>query len=98
MAKEFAKSFYKSKEWTKCRNAFFKYKNGLCERCLDVGKIVHHKIYITPENINNPEITLNWDNLEVLCDSCHIQEHTNANNFYFDCEGNIIYTPQSCKK
>ena len=36
---------------------------------------VHHKIPLTPENIYNPEITLNWDNLELLCSSCHSIEH-----------------------
>ena len=35
---------------------------------------VHHKIPITPENVNNPQITLNWDNLELLCKTCHDQE------------------------
>ena len=80
MAKDFAKAFYRSKEWRKCREAYIQSVNGLCERCLAKGKlvpgyIVHHKIHLTPENINNPEITLNWDNLEYLCHDCHNKEH-----------------------
>ena len=90
MAREFAKHFYKSKEWKKCRNKYFELQHGICERCGEKGKLVHHKKYITPENINNEHITLAFSNLEVLCDSCHEQEHTNKQDFYFDSDGNII--------
>lgn len=53
---------------------------GLCERCLAHGRytpaeIVHHKIYITPDNIGEPSITLDWNNLEAVCRSCHEAEH-----------------------
>ena len=75
MAKDWAKSFYNSKQWRKCRNAYYKLRHGVCEQCEDVGKIVHHKTYITPNNINNPTITLAFGNLELLCDMCHKQEH-----------------------
>ena len=56
----------------------------LCERCMQEGRykpaeIVHHKVYLTPENINNPAITLNWDNLEALCRDCHEAEHAEGN-------------------
>lgn len=75
MAKEFAKGFYKSKAWKQCREAYVKSVYGLCERCGKPGYIVHHKILLTPSNINNPNITLNWDNLEYLCLDCHNKEH-----------------------
>lgn len=39
------------------------------------GEIVHHRIEIDPININNPEVALNWDNLELLCRECHAEEH-----------------------
>lgn len=53
---------------------------GLCERCLKrglivPGEIVHHKIYITPANVDNPSITLNPENLELVCRDCHAEEH-----------------------
>ena len=78
--KEFAKAFYKSKEWERCRAGYIKYVGGLCERCLsrgdiDPGLIVHHKCYLTPENITDPAITLSYDNLELLCLDCHNKEH-----------------------
>lgn len=81
MAREFAKKFYHSQAWKNCRAAYIKSVGGLCERCLAKGLIVpattvHHKVYISPENINNISVTLNWDNLEALCTDCHAEEHS----------------------
>jgi 5-methylcytosine-specific restriction endonuclease McrA len=78
--KEFAERFYKSKAWQSCRKGYIKSVGGLCERCLSQGKIVpgvivHHKIYITPDNIHCPEIVMDWGNLELLCRECHEKEH-----------------------
>ena len=39
------------------------------------GDEVHHKIRLTPENIKDPQVALNWNNLELLCKDCHNQEH-----------------------
>ena len=80
MAREFTNGFYDKANWKKCRNSFVSKRvsidGGLCERCKkDLGVIVHHKIHITPKNINDPMITLNHDNLEFLCMECHAQEH-----------------------
>ena len=73
--KKFAEAFYKSKSWKKCRNAYFVYRHGICERCGEAGKIVHHKIKLTPKNINDPRITLNFKYLELHCEKCHRREH-----------------------
>ena len=77
-------SFYTSWGWRKCRKAYAESKGKLCERCLKRGIIepgskdrpleVHHKIPLTAENITNHEITLSWDNLELLCKTCHDSE------------------------
>ena len=74
------KDFYKSAAWKRARQTVIKRANGLCERCRAAGLyrpgvIVHHKDYITPENIHNPGVTLNLDNLEYLCEDCHNKEH-----------------------
>ncbi|MEC2868909.1 HNH endonuclease [Bacillus bombysepticus] len=94
MAKDYAKSFYNSATWRKCKDGFMQSKHYLCERCGDIAVICHHKRYITPQNINNPNITLNWDNLEALCQTCHNQEHHSseicANGLAFDSKGNLI--------
>ncbi len=94
MAKEFSKKFYNSSSWKKTRTAFFNHKFGLCELCNKVGEEVHHKIPITPQNICNSEITLNWDNLQLLCRSCHelIEEKARAlkEGLFFDENGQIM--------
>lgn len=91
MAKEYAQQFYRSKEWKHTRLAYYKFKIGICERCGRPGRIVHHKEHITPENIDNPKITLSFKNLELLCDDCHNKEHKEKEKRYtFDAEGNII--------
>lgn len=75
VAKGFAKAFYNSKAWQECRDGYIKSVFGLCERCKKPGHIVHHKIELTPENIDDPEITLSWGSLEYLCLECHNKEH-----------------------
>ena len=77
---EYAERFYKSKAWQACRLAYAKQVGGLCECCLKngiytPGVIVHHKVHINPENIEVPEITMNFDNLELLCRDCHAAQH-----------------------
>jgi hypothetical protein len=61
------RDFYTSKEWVACREAYAASVFYLCERCKRPGYIVHHKNPITDENVSDPNITLNWDNLELLC-------------------------------
>ena len=78
--KEFAERFYKSKAWQRTRETYCKSRACLCEECLKrgeivPGEIVHHIKPITEDNINNPDITLSWDNLRLLCRSCHEQAH-----------------------
>lgn len=78
--KEYAESFYNSTAWKKTRAAYAKSKGGLCEVCLSkgifrAGEIVHHKIHLTPENIADPSVSLDWDNLCLLCRDCHAQAH-----------------------
>lgn len=78
--KDYAERFYKSDLWVKTREGFIKERTmidgGMCERCHQrLGFIVHHKEHISPENINDPEVTLNFENLEYLCKLCHNKEH-----------------------
>lgn len=77
---DFAKQLYKSKAWQHCRASYLKQVGGLCERCLargiyKPGEIVHHRIHLTPDNVNDPSVTLNFANLELLCRDCHAIEH-----------------------
>lgn len=95
--KDYARAFYKSTEWAKCRASYIKSVGGLCERCLKrglivPGVIVHHKCYLTPENITDTSITLNWDNLELLCQNCHNQEHFDEKpkRYLIHADGSVI--------
>jgi 5-methylcytosine-specific restriction endonuclease McrA len=95
MARDFAKKFYNSKEWKKCREAYKRSRFGICERCQGVGAEVHHKIYLSPDNINDPYITLSFENLELLCQSCHSKEHMSKydvvrEDVMFDSNGDLI--------
>lgn len=79
MAREFADAFYHSKRWRMCRNSYIKKRRavdgGLCETChSEPGYIVHHKIELTPENINDPMIALAESNLKYDCLVCHNKE------------------------
>lgn len=98
MAKDYAKAFYDSREWKECRKAYIARTDihgGFCERCLKRGEfkagvIVHHKIYLTPRNINDPSVTLNFRNLELVCRDCHSEEHTPKTRRYcFTARGEI---------
>lgn len=76
MAKEWAKAFYNSKRWIKCKEAYISKRiaidGGICEECHDKpGYIVHHKITLTQYNITNPDISLNENYLEYVCKDCH---------------------------
>ena len=95
MARDFARGFYNSQKWRSTQRAYMLSKNYICERCGKVASIVHHKTYISPQNISDPNITLNWDNLEALCTTCHQNEHfingkVTAPGLSFDEEGNLI--------
>ena len=72
--------FYTSRIWRSCRQSFLISRNNLCEICMKKGLIVpavhvHHRTPITPENLSDPEITLNHANLMALCESCHQEQH-----------------------
>ena len=94
-----AEWFYLSKAWKKTRKAYKKSQNGLCERCKGAGRIVHHKIYLTPKNINNPLYTLDWSNLELLCYDCHNKEHHKRveDRYFVDELGNVLPPKQIAK-
>lgn len=78
------KAFYDSKEWKVFReNLIIDRTNsyGLsCSKCnkniLKEKIILHHKQELTKENVNDYNISLNPDNIEMLCLDCHNKEHS----------------------
>lgn len=108
MAKEFAKAFYNSKRWKRCKASYIAKRKaidgGLCETCREeLGYIVHHKEELTSENINDPEIALNHDNLKYDCHICHNKENKNEDiceglvRYEFGPDGDIVPLPPELK-
>ena len=88
-------SFYHSAVWKKCRAEYISSVGGLCERCLAKGiyrpgYIVHHKEYINADNLNDPSVLLNHNNLEYLCLECHNQEHFKSGKRYTVVESGVV--------
>lgn len=92
-------SFYNTQAWQTCRAAYLKSRGGLCEVCLSQGLIVpaeavHHRTHITVQNMDDPNITLNWNNLQALCRDHHAMMHKGerrqAMRYYFDEDGRVI--------
>ena len=80
MSRGFAKKFYRSAAWQNVRGYVFTRDAMLCQDCLKRGvytpaEEVHHIIELSPENIQDPDITLNPDNLVSLCRGCHHARH-----------------------
>lgn len=90
-----AKKFYWSSVWKKCRVSYIQSVFGLCEKCGKPGYIVDHIIEINSENINDPNITLNHENLQYLCTPCHntktfAKSGVTRADVMFDDDGNLI--------
>ena len=55
---------------------------------------MHHRVYLTPQNIGDPAVTLNFGNLELLCQRCHNDEHHRrvaaAEGLAFDERGDLV--------
>lgn len=84
-------NFYKSPAWLSARELKIMSVNGLCERCGAIGIEVHHKDRLSIDNVRDASVSLNQDNLELLCRECHNQEHERfSNKVRFDKDGNLI--------
>lgn len=95
MRREFARAFYSSGAWKRCRKDYAKSVGNVCERCIKNGVIrpideVHHKIALTPENINDPMVTLCWDNLEGLCEKCHKSIRKKKKRYFVAKDGELV--------
>lgn len=97
MAKDYSKAFYNSTPWRKLRKYIQEKNNYTCDECGGYGDQVHHIQEITPENINDPNITLNENNLQLLCESCHNKKRrifSDVNEgLFFDAHGDLHSIP-----
>lgn len=90
MARAFSMHIYKSKKWVRVSRAFMQSKNYMCEICGAPGKICHHKIWITPQNVDDPEIVWNPKNFMCVCQECHNKIHGGQRKTRFDEDGHVV--------
>lgn len=91
------KSFYASEDWITLRLLLINQRSNKCEHC---GKIVskskdligHHKVELTPENVHDRMISLNPDNIELVCFDCHNKEHKRF-GYQSEREVYLVYGP-----
>jgi 5-methylcytosine-specific restriction endonuclease McrA len=88
--------FYRSKEWEECRAAYLRSVGGLCEICLSRGlivpaEIVHHKVHLDDDKVNDPEIALSFDNLQAVCRKCHGDLHRSVSprRYWINDDGSV---------
>jgi len=91
MARDFAKSFYNSKEWEQTRDYIMRRDKYLC-RCGKPATEVHHIIHLSPQNIGDVSITMNPDNLVSLCRDCHFEAHKGEHGQGRKVQENYKYT------
>lgn len=85
--------FYRSDTWKIARAIKIANACGVCEECGAIGTEVHHIIHLTPENVTDPSVATNQENLKLLCNECHNKAHgrfEGRREYYFDDEGNLI--------
>lgn len=77
-------SFYASDEWRNLRRRLL---NDCGYKCQGCGEVIykdlsnlkaHHKIELTMQNVNDYRISLNPDNIVILCAKCHNIKHGRA--------------------
>ena len=73
-------NFYQSKEWKDLRKSIILQRGNICAKCntvvLDSSKLIGHHIEpITDLNLDDTAVTLNPNNIEIICLDCHNKEH-----------------------
>lgn len=96
MAREFSKRFYNSKAWNDLARLIREQRHYICDRCGKPGATqVHHIIELTPDNINDPNVSLNPRNLQLLCHDCHNAIHgrfkeAGGRSYTYDSTGHVV--------
>lgn len=89
-------SFYGTQAWKDTRKAYIKSVGGWCELCKAKGEynaaeMVHHKIHLTADNINDANLSLSFKNLQALCRDCHAEQHAmHVKRYKVDEMGRVI--------
>ena len=72
--------FYTSREWSEFRRRVILERGQVCEHCgqpilSPYDLILHHKIFLTEENVNDYEISLNPLHIQIVHHRCHNEIH-----------------------
>lgn len=78
-------NFYCRKPWRDLSYSLKIEANGKCNRCkesiLDFKYLIaHHKVELTEDNVDEPNISLNPKLIEIICHQCHNKEHRRFGN------------------
>ena len=94
MAREFSKRFYNSKAWRDARKQVMLDRIYTCHDCGGFATEVHHIVELTPENINDPCVALNPENLMAICWTCHNKRTLGVGDvpdgYSFDENGQLV--------
>lgn len=74
------KSFYNSKNWKVFRLTLINERRNNCAYCKKIIAdskeiIAHHKTELTIGNVHDTNISLNPENIDIICFTCHNKEH-----------------------
>ena len=96
-------TFYHSKEWAKFRELVIAEKLAKYGELIDeeTGKtilnkgdaILHHKTFLTAQNVNDPSVSLNPQNIELVSFATHQLIHNK-----FGCRGRKVYITRKKKE
>lgn len=81
MAKAWAAKLYNSHEWKSLREQLIIKANYTCSMCganhiFDPWNLIgHHRQELTPTNVNDPLVSLNPANVDIVCKQCHDRVH-----------------------
>ena len=94
MAKPWAMRLYQSKAWADLRQTLIAERGMRCEECgriiLRSSEIVaDHIKELTPDNVTDPAVALNQENIKLICEDCHNRKHVRFG--YVNKEVFIIY-------
>ena len=84
--------FYHSRKWKAVRRHIRHRDQGICQKCGNVGREVHHKIPLSLRNYQT-ELAIDPENLVLLCRSCHLAERGAGmvrDDVMFDEQGRMI--------
>jgi 5-methylcytosine-specific restriction endonuclease McrA len=89
--------FYDTSKWRKLRQFVIDRAGGICEIChVEKGTIADHIKEVNDDNVNDPDIVWNPDNLQALCQGCHNKKTHGSGEavmegYRFDDMGILIY-------